>query len=232
MMSKPMLSIVLPCRNQADHIGSVLPKYLAPLDALALPFELVIVPNASTDSTEAVVKKLAQNDPRLRVVANPKGGWGLSVRTGLNAARGEVLAYTNTARTDPDTLPQFVQLYLEHQPCLVKARREHRKSPLREIGSTIYNFEGRMLFGIAAHDVNGTPKVFARDLYEAARPSSDGDLLDMELMAQAARCGTRIIELPVQGFKRHGGKSSTTPWSAWKMYSGALRLWLTLRRAA
>ena len=232
MMSKPVLSIVLPCRNQADHVGAVLPKYLAPLESLALPFELVIVPNASSDSTQAVVEKLALNDARLRVVPNPKGGWGLSVRTGLNAARGEILAYTNTARTDPDTLPQFVQLYLAHGPCLVKARREHRKSPLREIGSALYNLEGRMLFGIAARDVNGTPKVFARDLYEAASPSSDGDLLDMELMAQAARLGTRIIELPVQGFKRHGGKSSTTPSSAWKMYKGALSLWLTLRRAA
>ena len=59
----------------------------------------------------AVVEALARVDGRIKVVNNPAGGWGLSVRMGLQAASGTVLAYTNTARTDPDLLPQFVQRF-------------------------------------------------------------------------------------------------------------------------
>jgi hypothetical protein len=125
-----------------------------------------------------------------------------------------------------------VRHYLEHQPCLVKARRKARNAPLRELGSALYNFEGRVLFGIAVPDVNGTPKVMSRETYRSFRLGADDDLLDMELMAQAARRGIPVVEIPVRGFKRHGGKSSTTFRSAWRMYRGAVRLWDAMRRPA
>lgn len=230
MKNRPVLSLVLPCRNQADHIGEVLPRYLRPLEAAGTPFELVVVPNASTDGTEEVVAALARRDERIVMVANPAGGWGLSVRTGLAAAQGSILAYTNTARTDPETIPTFLQQYLTAQPCLVKARREARNAPLREVGSMLYNLEARVCFGVRTGDVNGTPKFFARDLYQSIKLTADGDLLDLELMSWVARRGVPIVEIPVRGFKRHGGKSSTTIRSAWNMYAGAIGLWL--KRAA
>jgi glycosyltransferase involved in cell wall biosynthesis len=222
MSATEMLSVVLPCRNQADHIGGVLRRYLRPLESLDMPFELVVVPNASTDDTQAVVEELARGDERIRVVCNPAGGWGRSVRAGLAAARGTVLAYTNTARTDPESLPRFVERFRADGGSLVKARREARQAPLREIGSWLYNFEARWLLGVRSGDVNGTPKVFGRDLYERVTLTADGDLFDLELMCAATRLGTPIVELPVRGFQRHGGKSSTNWRSAWKMYSGAL----------
>jgi glycosyltransferase involved in cell wall biosynthesis len=227
-----MLSLILPCRNQADHVGEILPRYVEPLDALGVPFELVVVPNASTDSTEQVVAELARRDARIRVAPNPAGGWGLSVRTGLDAARGAILAYTNTARTDPAIVPDFVRRYLDRGGgCVVKARREARQAPVREIGSFLYNLEARACFGIRCGDVNGTPKVFDAGLYRSMRLTSAGDLLDLELMAGAARRRVPVFEVPVRGFSRHGGKSSTTWKSALKMYGGALRLWASQEAA-
>ena len=67
--------------------------------------------------------------------------------------------------------------------------------------------------------------MFSREFYESLALTSTGDLFDLELIAGAGRLGLPIIEIPVQGFHRHGGKSSTTLSSAWKMYAGALRLW-------
>jgi hypothetical protein len=225
MSTAEKLSLVLPCRNQADHIGSILPRYLRPLETLGMPFELVVVPNASRDATQAVVEALAQKDERIKVVPNLAGGWGRSVRLGLEAAGGTVLAYTNTARTEPESLPSFVQLYQRGRRCLVKARREARQAPLRAAGSLLYNLEARLLLGVRCSDVNGTPKIFGRDLYERIALTAEGDLLDLELMAWAARLGIAIEEIPVRGFHRHGGKSSTTWKSAWNMYAGAFHLW-------
>jgi glycosyltransferase involved in cell wall biosynthesis len=111
-----VLSLVLPCRNQADHIGAILPRYLEVLAQLGTPFELVVVPNASTATTAEVVERLARDDARVRVVSIPEGGWGRAVRTGLDASQGTVLAYTNTARTDPALLPLFLRHHLGHGP--------------------------------------------------------------------------------------------------------------------
>jgi len=224
MGEPPALSVVLPCRNQADHFGGVLSSYFGPLDGLNVPYELVVVPNACTDATPAVVAALAAADRRVRVVDNQLGGWGRSVLAGLAAARGATLCYTNSARTNPAHVAELYGLYRASAPCLAKVRRIQRGVVLRELGSALYNLEGRLLFGIRARDVNGTPKIFGRDLYDQARLSQPGDLLDLELMAQAARLKIPVVELPVAGFIRHGGRSTTNLGSAWRMYAGAVRL--------
>jgi glycosyltransferase involved in cell wall biosynthesis len=222
MTDAPFLSVVLPCRNQEDHIAEVLKSYSAPL--AGRPYELVVVPNACTDRTPERVREVAAADPAIRVVENPRGGWGLSVLTGLAAARGSVLCYTNSARTDPAHVAAVAGLAVAHAPCIAKVRREQRGAPLREAGSWLYNLEGRLLFGLAARDVNGTPKAFPREVYEGLRLFSEGDLLDLELLAKAQRRGIRIVELPVAGFRRHGGKSSTNLKTALGLYTGALKL--------
>lgn len=217
--------MVLPCRNQADHVGEVLERYFAPLDGIGIGYELVVVPNACSDQTPQIVARLAERDRRVRVVENPDGGWGLSVLTGLRAARGALLCYANSARTDPASLPPLFDLYRRNAPCLAKVRRAERGVPLRELGSWLYNLEARVLFGVATHDVNGTPKLFARELFESIRPCEAGDLLDLELMAAVRRRGIRVVEMTVRGFRRHGGSSTTNLRSALRMYAGALRLW-------
>jgi glycosyltransferase involved in cell wall biosynthesis len=225
---EPVLSVVLPCRNQEDHIGSVLRAYAEPLQAAGLAYELVVVPNACTDHTADVVRQIAAGDARVAVVESALGGWGRAVLLGLAAARGEVLCYTNSARTDPADIPPLLELYRQRAPCLAKVRREQRGAFWRELGSSLYNLEGRLLYGFSARDVNGTPKILSRDVYRRLDLHSLGDLLDLELIVKVARLGLPIVEKPVYGFKRHGGKSTTRLGSAWRMYTGALALRKTL----
>ncbi len=231
-MKDIFLSVILPCRNQGDHIGEVLQRYAQPLDNMQQPWELVVVPNASSDNTNKVVRDLAATDERIRIVENPIGGWGLSVRMGLAAARGKHLCYTNSARTTPDQIVRLMDIYQTNQPCLAKARREQRGVLIREIGSWLYNLEGRFLFQIAYGDVNGTPKMFSRELLSNLQLISDGDLLDLELMAKVKKMLLPVVELNITGFERHGGKSTTKVKSAWRMYLGAFELWRILRLAA
>jgi glycosyltransferase involved in cell wall biosynthesis len=231
-MSDVFLSVVLPCRNQEDHIEDVLKSYAGPLERTGWSYELVVVPNACSDRTAQILQSVSESDPRICVLENPRGGWGLSVLTGLAAARGSMLCYTNSARTDPEHVVAVVELCLKSGPCLAKARREKREAPLREAGSWLYNIEGRLLFGIRARDVNGTPKVFSRELFRDLRLFSEGDLLDLELMAKVSRLDVPIVELPVRGFGRHGGRSSTNLKTAWALYTGAFRLRRKLADAA
>lgn len=225
-MSGPQLfSLVLPCRNQADHIEEILGRYIKALEVLPCAFELLVVPNACTDATVAAVERLAAADPRVKAIPLAQGGWGRAVRAGLAAASGDLVGYTNTARTEPESVPELVSKCIEGGSCVVKATRHSRQAPLRSIGSRLYNFEAKLLFGVSTWDVNGTPKVFPREVYEAVNLTAPGDMIDLELMAQVARKRVRVIEVPVGGFKRHGGKSSTTLKSAWGMYAGAAKMW-------
>ena len=219
------LSVILPFRNQADHLGPLVKRYLDEFSARPWSFELVLVPNACTDDSVRICREAESADRRIRVVENPRGGWGLSVRTGLAAARGRFVCYTNSARTEPAQIPAAYDRLHDRPSTLVKIVRRGRGNFLREFGSFLYNLECRALFRLGCRDVNGTPKVFARELLDRVTLASDGDLLDVELLSKARRAGWRILEVPVEGWKRHGGKSSTNFKSAGRMYAGALKLW-------
>jgi hypothetical protein len=220
----PEVSLVLPCRNQADHLEAVVRAYPPALEPAGRAFELILVPNACTDETPALCDRLAAADARVRVVPNPPGGWGRSVRVGLAAARGAFVGYTNLARTDPAVVPAILARCDAAAPCLAKARRVARGDASRSLGSWLYNLEARLLFGVRSGDLNGTPKFFPRSFLDSVALREDGDLLDLEVLALARRRGLPVVEVETRGFRRHGGRSTTTLRSAWRMYAGALAL--------
>lgn len=226
---RPELSLVLPFRNQADHILPLLERYRTTLKGR--PWEIILVPNACTDDTPKICRAFTKKHRNFRVVENPKGGWGLSVLMGMSAARGRFLAYTNSARTDPAQVPALFKKLPKGSHALAKVTRHQRGHFLREAGSFFYNLECGTLFDIPSGDVNGTPKILPAELWKRFRCQEPGDLLDAELLAHCAKARVPIIEMKVAGWGRHGGKSTTNWKSAARMYSGAVRLWRRLHAA-
>ncbi len=229
-MSEPAVSIVLPTANQADHIAAVVERFRLALQSLQRPFEILLVVNQSRDQTLAACQRLAAAHPEVRVLESPPG-WGSAVQAGARAARGKLIAYTNSARTEAEDLLLTIQYGLVNEQVVVKASRKLRDSFVRRLGSVLYNFEVRMLFGLAVWDINGTPKVFPRVLLPQLGLTEPGDLIDLEFIVHCKRHGIRIVEVPIYAGHRHGGRSTTTLQSAVKMYAGALFSYWRYRRS-
>src|SRR5437588_8967997 len=88
--SKAMVSIVVPCRNERDHIETALNSILIQ----ELPggnFEVIVADGMSDDGTREIVRQVTRRDSRVRMVDNR----GAIVSTGLNAAiwvtRGSII---------------------------------------------------------------------------------------------------------------------------------------------
>jgi hypothetical protein len=150
------------------------------------------------------------------------------VRAGLRAARGDLLCYTNCARTTADDLQRLILEAFANPGTVVKADRRMRDSWRRRVGSLLYNLECRMLFGLSTRDVNATPKVFARDHAALWALVSDDDLIDLEFAVTCARQGYPLREVPIFATRRQGGSTTTGYRSAVRMYVGAFRLWRVL----
>lgn len=225
------VSVVLPVYNQADHIGARVDSYLDALQGVPYPVELVLVTNACRDASAKVCGELAQNRPGVRTIDTPRGGWGLAVKLGLREATGDLLGYTNTARTEPEALRGVLDFALTHPGHVVKARRSARGA-WRKLGSMLYNLECRLLFGLRWGDVNGTPKFFPRKFEKLLTLQQDGDLIDAEFSMLCARNGYPLTEVPIPWGKRSGGKSTTKISSAIRMYRGAFQLARAARRGA
>jgi dolichol-phosphate mannosyltransferase len=230
-MADHLISVVLPVHNQADHVREIIDDYVAALDRLPTRYELILVPNACRDNTVEVCERLATEFSTVRVVPSVRGGWGLAVRTGLGAARGDLLCYTNSARTTAGDLALMLMYSLTHPDVVVKANRKIRDNWRRRLGSLLFNIQCRVLFDLNNWDVNGTPKVFPRLFSGLLDLRRDDDLIDAEFSMICRRDGYPMLEIPVFSHRRHGGKSTTRYTTAFKLYTGAINLWRS-RRAA
>jgi hypothetical protein len=88
-----------------------------------------------------------------------------------------------------------------------------------------------MLFDLPYWDVNGTPKVFHRDLSKLTELRRDDDLIDLEFNAICRAQGYPVLEVPIFSTTRRSGRSTTGIKSAWRMYAGAYRLRRELKHA-
>jgi len=89
-MSRPLVSLLIPCRNEKDHVESCI-RALGAQDLLPGSFEVIVADGLSDDGTRDILMRLAEECSWLRVVDNP----GRIVSTGLNLAiqkaRGEII---------------------------------------------------------------------------------------------------------------------------------------------
>lgn len=224
-MSIELASVILPVYNQAAHIQDVLQGYATSLQQTHLRFELLPVINGPRrDDSLEICRKMESEIPCIRPLCIDEGGWGRAVRYGISQARGDLLCYTNCARTTPRDLMLALIYGSIHTDSVIKANRKIRDKASRRLGSLIYNLECRALFDLPYWDINGTPKVFARGLSHLLDLTRDDDLIDLEFNIICRRKEYPVIEVPILSSRRHSGRSTTSLTSAIRMYWGAWQM--------
>lgn len=229
-MKVSLISVVLPVHNQADHVRAVVREYEEALQKVPVPHELILVTNDCSDNSLQECEALSAEFPSVHLFDTPHRGWGHAVKLGLKEARGDILCYTNLARTSAGDLTLLLLYSVAHPDAIIKTNRKIRDNWRRRMGSLLYNLECRALFDLPYWDINGTPKVFPRRFDKLLRLQRDDDLIDAEFNAICRREGYRVLEIPVFSRRRHGGKSTTNYRSALRMYWGAYQMWRAMRR--
>lgn len=225
MLKSISASVVLPVYNQADSIAEALEDFLTQTRRLEFPCEFIPVVNGPRrDNSEQICRRIAALHPNVRPFTIDQPGWGRAVRFGLSQANGDLLCYTNSARTSGNDLLLLLLYGAVHSDAVIKANRKIRESWRRRLGSLLYNLECRALFDLPYWDINGTPKVFPRRLSALLDLTRDDDLIDLEFNAICRRHGYPVIEAPIFSTRRRAGRSTTNWQSAARLYWGAYRM--------
>jgi glycosyltransferase involved in cell wall biosynthesis len=215
--------------DQGGHIAAIVAAHVAALARVPQAWEILLVVNGSTDDSLAVCREVSARTPGVRVLEREEPGWGGAVRLGLAEAKGDLLCYTNSARTTPEELVLVLLYAVAYPGVIVKANRKIRESWRRRLGSLVYNLECRALFDLSTWDINGTPKVFPRTFGKLLQLTHADDLVDAEFCVTSRREGYPMVEVPIFSTRRHGGRSTTRLSSAFRMYWGAWRMWRSQR---
>jgi glycosyltransferase involved in cell wall biosynthesis len=84
-----LISVVIPVRNGERFIGRTLQSVL---NQSYQNIEVIVVDDGSTDSSLAIVRQVAANDPRVSCHSGPRAGVGAARNCGIAQARGEFVA--------------------------------------------------------------------------------------------------------------------------------------------
>jgi len=96
------LSVIVPCRNEAAHIGAFVDSLLAQRLPGGTALEVVVADGRSDDGTRARLDALAAADPRLRWIDNPAGITPAALNRALAAASGEIVVRMDVHTTYAD----------------------------------------------------------------------------------------------------------------------------------
>jgi glycosyltransferase involved in cell wall biosynthesis len=176
-------------------------------------YEIIIVDDASTDSTPELADRLAESDPHIRVVHHPiNRKLGGSLKTGFSESTSELVLYTDADLPfDMGEVVKAVRLLRLYDADVVSAYRFDRtgEGVLRLVYSYGYNHLVRWLFGLRLRDVNFAFKLMHRRVLDDVLPlKSEGSFIDVELLVRARRRGFEIIQFGVDYFPRSRGVST------------------------
>jgi glycosyltransferase involved in cell wall biosynthesis len=112
----PHVTIVLPCYNEEQHVLTEIERISAAMDASGYTYDLLAVDDASTDSTLELLQQAELKYPSLKVIPfSRNGGAGTVRRIGSQAARGDIVVWTDADMTYPnERIPELVRMLDEN----------------------------------------------------------------------------------------------------------------------
>ena len=208
-----LLSVIVPVFNERTTVAEVIRRVR--LVDLPMPIEVIVVDDGSSDGTDKVLGAIG--DSTVRIITHEKNrGKGAAVRTGLEAARGDLLLIQDAdLEYDPDDWPRLLDPILRGKASVVFGSRftGERKNmlPLHWIGNRFLSLVTNVLYSSTLSDMETCYKLFDRRVLEGLRIESDRFEFEPEITAKVMRRGYRIYEVPISysGREVHEGKKIT-----------------------
>ena len=204
--SPVLLSVVVPLRDEAPNLRAL-------YDEIAVVFrdvdewEVVLVDDGSTDGSPDVLRELAREDPRVRVVTLARNyGQSTALVAGAEAARGEWIGTLDAdCQNDPRDLLAFWREAREGAADVVTGYRTRRVDGwVRRTSSWVANSVRNRMSGDRITDVGCSVRVFPRRaLLEAVRFEG----MHRFLPTLFRLSGYTVVERPVGHRSRHAGRS-------------------------
>jgi dolichyl-phosphate beta-glucosyltransferase len=197
----PFLSVVVPAYNEEARLTPTLDRVQEYLGARGYESEILVVDNASTDRTAEVARAAG-----VEVLQEPRRGKGAAVRTGMLAARGQYVLFSDADLSTPIEEVEKLLAGLRGGADIAIASRGLAESNIvkhqpwhREMVGRMGNKLVRLMAVRGIADTQCGFKLFpgelARRIFRLQRLT--GAAFDVETLFIAQHHGLRIAEVPV-----------------------------------
>lgn len=196
------LSVVVPCRNEHETIGSTIAEIETMLADLECPAEIIAVDNNSSDASATIIAGTSA-----RLVKEPMPGYGAALKRGIAESRGRFVIFGDAdASYDFSQSPAMLHR-LQCGDSLVLGCRlpagngniEPGAMPWlhRHLGNPAISWLCRRLFSVPVHDVYCGLRGFARADYEKLSINSTSMTFAVEMVIRFTLAQRRVTETPI-----------------------------------
>jgi len=200
-----MISVVCPYYNESAILEAAITRMLRNLATLPAEWELIVVNDGSKDGSAALAEKLAAGNPHLRAAGYPVNrGRGFAIRTGVAAARGDIVVTTEIDCSWGDDIVHRIAAEFEKRPDAdIIIASPHLPGggyknvpPKRVFLSTMGNYIIRS--GLTYHITmnTGMTRGYRREKFLALPLTEDEKEQHLEIVNKALAFNYRIYEIP------------------------------------
>jgi glycosyltransferase involved in cell wall biosynthesis len=205
------ISVTLPALNEAENIEELSKEIIQYFESNHMLYEIIIINDGSSDETGKVADALASKHENISTIHHLQNkGYGKSLKDGFQASKYEHLFFTDSDRQFKiNCLDKFLPFMEEGRADMVIGYRVDRKDNfLRKFLACCFNRIVRTIFSLDYKDIDCAFKLFKRGSFECLEVKSDDFLFNTELLAKSHFKKLRIIQLGVEHYPRHRGKST------------------------
>jgi glycosyltransferase involved in cell wall biosynthesis len=229
--TKPELSIIMPCLNEARTVGVCIKKAMAYLELHNVKGEVIVADNGSSDGSGVIASSLGA-----RVVPVASRGYGNALRAGIGAARGTFVIMGDADDSyDFSSLEAFLVKLRAGYDLVLGNRFQGGISPgampllHRFFGNPLLTIIGRTLYGSPSGDFYCGLRGFRRDAILLLELDSAGMEFALEMIVKATIHHLRITEVPTRLFP--DGRNRPSHLRSWRDGWRSLRFFLLLSPA-
>ena len=210
----PLLSVVVPCFNEAEVIEVTHERLSVVLDGLEVNAEIIYVNDGSLDGTEEKLADVQRTDQRVRVLQLSRNfGHQTAVTAGVDHARGDAVVLIDADLQDP---PELIGQMLDKWQRGFDVVYEQRTKRLGETKFKLLTASAyyRILNWLSDTEIprdTGDFRLMDRRVVEALKQMPERDRF---LRGMISWVGFRQVALPYERAERFAGESK---YPIWKM---------------
>ena len=200
-VARPFLSVVIPAYNEENRLGPTVARIQEYLAGQSYTSDILVVNNASTDRTGEVARATG-----VKVIDEPRRGKGAAVRSGMLAALGDYVLFSDADLSTPiEEVEKLLASVRERYDIAIASRGlpesniVKRQPWYRELVGRLGNVLVRMAAVRGIADTQCGFKLFPRELAQKLFlvVRLTGAAFDVEVLFVAQRRGLKIAEVPV-----------------------------------
>jgi glycosyltransferase involved in cell wall biosynthesis len=195
----PIVSIVIPCLNEAESIGHCIDQALSAFQSEGIAGEVIVSDNGSSDGSAGIAEAHGA-----RVVHTTVKGYGSALRNGIQQARGDFIILGDADGSHDFTeIGRFIRKWREGHEFVIGNRFEGeiKNGAMswhhRHLGTPVLTSILNLFFGAGVSDINCGMRGMSKELAARLDFRTLGMEFASESLIKAALAGARIAEVPI-----------------------------------